>query len=100
MDDILSGILERLIDDNIKAESRSTFSTLMAKEAGLDIKNELDYGLGHAHGVIRASFITAFIEIERRLPDDIEMLEMNEIIFNRNADLKDAILKSGGKLNT
>jgi hypothetical protein len=99
MDDILIGTLERLIDDTIKAEHRTTFSIFMAKEAGLDIKNELDYGLGHAHGVIRASFITSFIEIMRRLPDDYEMLEMNDVIFRRNADLKDAILNSGGKLS-
>ena len=99
MDDILRGILERLIDDTIKAENRSTFSIFMAKEAGLDIKNELDYGLGHAHGVIRASFITSFIEIMRRLPDDYEMLEINDFIFRRNTELKDAILNSGGKLS-
>jgi hypothetical protein len=98
LDDILRGILEKIMDDTIKAEHRSTFTIFMAKMSGLDIKSELDYGLGHAHGVIRASFIRTFLDIRRRPPDTHEMQEMNDVIFRRNIELKDAISKSGGRL--
>jgi hypothetical protein len=98
LDDLLRGTLEKIIDDTIKGEHRSTFTIFMAKVSGLDIKNELDYGLGHAHGAIRASFIRAFLDIKRRPPDDYEMQEMNDVIFRRNTELRDAILRSGGKL--
>jgi hypothetical protein len=70
----------------------------MAKRSGLDIKSELDYGLGHAHDAIRASFIRTFLDIKCRPPDDNEMQEMNDIIFRRNVELNDAVSKSGGKL--
>lgn len=72
LDDLLRGILEKIIDNTIKTEHRSTFTIFMAKMSGLDIKSELDYGLGHAHGAIRASFIRAFFDIKRRPPDDYE----------------------------
>jgi hypothetical protein len=98
LDDILRGVLEKIIDDTIRAEHRSTFTIFMAKMSGLDIKSELDYGLGHAHGAIRASFIRSFLDIKRRPPDGHEMQEMNDIILRRNVELKDAISKSGVKL--
>ena len=98
LEDILKDILEKIIYYTIKAEHRSTFTIFMAKVSGLDIKSELDYGLGHAHGVIRAIFIRTFLDIKRRPPDDHEMQEMNDVIFRRNVELKNAISKSGGRL--
>ena len=91
LDDILRDILEKIIDTTIKTENRSTFTIFMAKMSGLDIKSELDYGLGHAHEVIRASFIRAFFDINRRPPEAHEMQEMNDIIFRRNVELKEVI---------
>jgi hypothetical protein len=38
------------------------------------------------------------LDIKRRPPDDYEMQEMNDIIYRRNVELKDAVSKSGGKL--
>jgi hypothetical protein len=95
LDDNLRGILEKIIDQYVNSLSRSSPTLHARREAGLDVKSELDYSLGYAHGSIVASFNSSFIMIHGRPPDALETQEIDMVVYRRTGKIKNALSKSG-----
>jgi hypothetical protein len=94
LDDKLRGMLEKIIDQSVESLPSSSPSMNARREAGLNVQSDLDYSLGYAHGSIRASFYCTFIMINGRAPDTLETLEVDEVIYRRTGELKNALSKS------
>jgi hypothetical protein len=91
LDDNLRGVLEKIIDQCVDSLSSSSPIVHARREAGLDVQSELDYSLGYAHGSIRASFYSSFIMINGRAPDALETQEVDNVIYRRTGELKNAL---------
>jgi hypothetical protein len=97
LDDNLRGILEKIIDGTIISLQKSSSYIPDMKKAGLDIRDELYYTMGYAHGSIRASFYGAFIMIRGVPSDSFEEKEVSEIIYRQTREFMDPIFKDGAK---
>lgn len=90
--------LENIIDQWVQAFPDRIRSARKDVRWAPNVQNEADYTLGYTHGAIRASFIAAFASSYKRDPSEEDMREVDNIIFRRNGDFKDAILESGKNL--
>ena len=72
-------------------------SSLRAGKEDFHIQNESDYILGLIHGMIISGFLSSFFALNWRGPNQEEMMEVSKVLFNRTAELREAIFKALGK---
>jgi hypothetical protein len=61
----------------------------------MHIQNSEDYTLGLAIGYIIGKFAAFFAMLYRKSTDEQELKEVREVIFNRTAELRETIFKTG-----
>ena len=90
------GILEELIDQSIK-DMQATVQFVRSDRYSKIIKdkNGDDFVLGFIVGRIDTTFKANFIATHGRILSDEEILEVENIIYNRIHELKEAIFKCG-----
>jgi hypothetical protein len=88
------GLLERTIDE---AKAVIPGALMKARETTkeMHIQNSEDYTLGLAIGYIIGKFAAFFAMLYRRSTDEQELKEVREVIFNRTAELRETIFKTG-----
>jgi hypothetical protein len=89
--------LEQLIGI-IVASIPLILSSLRAGKEDFHIQNESDYILGLVHGMIISGFLSSFFALNWRGPNQEEMMEVSKVLFNRKAELREAVFKGGRKL--
>jgi hypothetical protein len=70
-------------------------SSLRAGKEDFHIQNESDYILGLVHGMVISGFLSSFFVLNMRGPNQGEMTEVSKVLFNRTAELREAIFKGG-----
>lgn len=96
LDERARGELEHLIDFNIQNVPmlvKSLFSPQTRAE--WQIQNQNDFLTGYVVGIIRQGYIDFFNRVYERLPNQQELLEINDIIYRRTRDIREAIFKVG-----
>ena len=90
------GILEQLIDQAVK-DMRMTVQFVRSDRYSKIIKdkNGEDFILGFVFGRIDTTFKATFITTQDRILSKQEILEVENIIYNRIHELKEAIFKCG-----
>ena len=68
----------------------TVMSSIQTDKADFHIQSESDYALGLAHGMILTGFMSDF----KDHPNQEEMTEVSEVLFERTDELREAILKS------
>lgn len=96
LDPTHSGILEQLIDQAIK-DMGMTVQFVRSDRYSKIIKdkNGDDFVLGYIIGRIDTTFKATYIATYGRLLSNEEILEIENIIYNRIDELKEAIFKCG-----
>jgi len=90
------GILEQLIDNEVKGMQMTVQFVRSDKYSKiLKDKDGEDFVLGFIYGRIDTTFKATFIETQNRALTDEEVLEVENIIYNRIDELKEAIFKCG-----
>jgi hypothetical protein len=85
-------MLNQLIN-RITVSFRIIMPSLRKDKADFHIQNESDYAIGLAHGMILSGFISEFKDHNKREPNQEEMIEVSKILFERNEELRESILK-------
>jgi len=90
------GILEQIIDQAIK-DMPLTVNFVRSERYTKILKNKNgeDYVLGYVIGGIDTTFKATFIATQNRLLSNDEVKEIENIIYNRIDELKEAIFKCG-----
>ena len=90
------GILEQLIDHTVK-DMRVTVEFVRGDRYSkiLKDKNGDDFVLGFVYGRIDSTFKATFVATQNRLLSTEELLEIENIIYNRMDELKEAIFRCG-----
>jgi hypothetical protein len=57
----------------------------------LQIQNENDFAFGVALGNIQNAFLTTFVSIQARYPDQEEIAKINDIICKRPPEIRNSI---------
>jgi len=96
LDPTHSGILEQLIDQAIK-DMQVTVQFVRSDRYSKIIKDKDgdDFVLGYIIGRIDTTFKATYIATYGRLLSNEEILEIENIIYNRIDELKEAIFKCG-----
>jgi hypothetical protein len=94
LEDKIKESLDQLINRTIISLHTIMFPLRIGK-AHFQIKNESDYALGLAHGMIIAGFVSDFNAYNNREPNEEEMVEMSTVIFKRTDEIREAISKGG-----
>ena len=96
LDPTQRGILEQLIDQAVK-DMRMTVEFVRWDRYSkiLKDKNAEDFILGFVYGRIDTTFKATFIATQDRILSKEEMLEVENTIYNRIDELKEAIFKCG-----
>jgi hypothetical protein len=68
-------------------------SALRADKEDFQIQNESDYILGLVHGMIISGFLSSFFALNWRGPNQEEIMEVSKVLFNRTAELREAVFK-------
>jgi hypothetical protein len=93
LDDKMRGVLTHLIDRTI-ISFHTVMSSIRIDKADFHIQNELDYALGLAHGMILTGFMSDFKDQNKREPNQEDMTEVGNVLFDRTDELRKAILES------
>jgi hypothetical protein len=93
LDAMNRGLLEKSIDE---AKVVIPTGLMMAREISNTQYSEA-YIMGAATGYILGKFLTLFHLVNDREPNNEESREMHEVIKNRKAELREAILKAGAE---
>lgn len=72
----------------------TVMSSIQTDKADFHIQSESDYALGLAHGMILTGCMSDFKDQYKREPNQEEMTEVSEVLFERTDELREAILKS------
>jgi hypothetical protein len=90
------GLLDKIIDNVVKTagETVKVFFNPEPKK-DLHIQNENDFAYGFALGMIQQTFLTGFLVMHMRIPNEGEKSEIGQVIFRRLAEVRDAIFKAG-----
>ena len=94
LDDKTREALEQLIGTVISSLPL-ILSSLRAGKEDFHIQNESDYILGLVHGMVISGFLSSFFVLNMRGPNQGEMTEVSKVLFNRTAELREAIFKGG-----
>ena len=96
LDPTHSGILEQLIDQAIK-DMQATVQFVRSDRYSKIIKDKDgdDFVLGYIIGRIDTTFKATYIATFDKLLSNEEILEIENIIYNRIGELKEAIFKCG-----
>ena len=90
LNDGMKEILNQLIN-RIAVSFHIIMTPLRTDKADFHIQNESDYAMGLAHGMILTGFISEFKDHNKREPNQEEMIEVTEILFQRNEELRELI---------
>ena len=93
LDENMRVAMNQLID-RTTVSFHTIMSSLRTDKADFDIQNESDYAMGLAHGMILSGFMSDFKNHNRREPNQEEMIVASRILFDRNQELRKAILES------
>jgi hypothetical protein len=93
LDDKMKGVLDHLINRTIFS-FHTVMSSIQTDKVEFHIVNESDYALGLTHGMILTGFVSEFKNQHKREPNQEEMTEVSEVLFERTDELREAILKS------
>jgi hypothetical protein len=93
LDENMREALDQLINRTI-ISFHTVMSSIRTDKTDFHILNEPDYALGLAHGMIVTGFTSDFKSQYKREPNQEEMTEVSEVLFDRTDDLREAILRS------
>jgi uncharacterized protein len=91
IDATMRGLLEQYIDSIVIAIPNIVKVFFDPSNKALQIQNENDFALGVALGNIQNAFLTTFVSIQARYPDQEEIEQINTIISKRVSDIRNSI---------
>ena len=88
--------LEKTIDSTIRQVPTMMKLVRMEEYQKLvNVKEPADLALGFATGIIFGGFVEYFVTRHQRESNPDEISEVNEVIFRRTREIKEAIFKCG-----
>ncbi len=91
IDATMRGLLEQYIDSIVIAIPNIVKVFFDPSNKALQIHDENDFAFGVALGNIQNAFLTTFISIQARYPDQEEIEQINSIISKRVSDIRNSI---------
>src|ERR687886_1738080 len=91
IDATMRGLLEQYIDSIVIAIPNIVKVFFGHSNKTLQVQNENDFAFGVALGNIQNAFLTTFVSIQARYPDQEEIAEINEVIFKRAPEIRNSI---------
>ena len=92
LDDKARGVLDQLINQAL-VSIPILMASIREDKADFHVKNESDYAIGLAHGVIISGFVSDFSILNKREPNRTEMTEVNKVLLKRREELSEAVYK-------
>ena len=91
VDATMRGLLEQYIDSIVIAIPNIVKVFFDPSNKALQIQHENDFAFGVALGNIQNAFLTTFVSIQARYPDQEEIAQINSIISKRVSEIRSSI---------
>ncbi len=91
IDATMRGLLEQYIDSMVIAIPNIVKVFFDPSNKALQIQDENDFAFGVALGNIQNAFLTTFISMQARYPDEEEIAQINSIISKRVSEIRSSV---------